>query len=258
MKLIKQCAALAAAPLLLASFQFPAMTAGGTLSAPTPIGPILAATAGPIAVTGITPTQTEVVGIDDGQLMAVLGSGFLGVTGVKIDGKALPSFPPSFTIVSDGKVTFNMPLVSGIGPVIVELSGPSGSSQTTLSVVANASPTIEMKSSTPAFLIQAIGLNLIVSGDPGDLVFVFGSPDLAPTKVTPWADIDLAIGRDGTSLFFLGTPIIGPEGYAQLHIPMQGAKSGFEVYVQTMLVTAASGYAPMLHGSNVQAGVVLF
>lgn len=240
------------AALALASFQAP--QAGQLASAS---GGTAAATAG-VTITSVSPQSSEIVAVDGGPLVHVFGTGMSGVTGVRVDGVDLLTFPSQFTIVSDTELTFKWPLAKSVGPVPIILFDAGGSATTSVTATLNAAPTINMIGSDPGYIFQPLGLGLTVSGDPGDLVFVFGSPDLIPTKLTPWADMDLAIGDDNRSLFVLGSPIIGPEGYASLLIPMKDAPTGFKVHVQTMLVKGSSGYAPQLYGSNVQSGTVLF
>jgi len=240
------------AGLVLTSFQAPQVTSvTGTTGGTT------AATAA-VTITSVSPASLEIVAVDGGSTVHVFGTGILGVTGVRVDGVDLLTFPSQFKIVNDTELTFKMPLASGVGPVPIELFDAAGSASTTTSATLNAAPTINMIGSDPNYIFQPLGLGLTVSGDPGDLVIVFGSPQLIPTKLMPWADMDLAIGNDNRTLFLLGMPVIGPEGYTSLNIPMKDAPSGFQVHAQTMLVKASSGYAPMLYGSNVQSGTVLF
>jgi len=159
------------------------------------------------------------VAIDVGTTVTVTGTGMLGVTAVQVDGTLLSTFPALWQIVSDPTLKFTLALAATLGPIPVELFGASGSALTSIDVVPNAKPTVELLYSDPAFLIQAIGLKLIVGGEPGDIAFAFGSPDLRKTSLYAFADMDLAIGNQNQSLFILATPVTGPAGYTEVAIP---------------------------------------
>lgn len=239
----------------------PATVLAAALFAFTSLAPTTALGASSLAgvtITSVSPSQTPAVVVDAGTTVTVTGTGMLGVTGVKVDGNLLSTFPALWSIVNDSILTFSMPLASALGPIPVELICPTGSAQTTIDVIANTSPTVELRYSDPVFLIQAIGLEIVVGGQPGDIAFVFGSPHLRKTSLYGFADMDLAIGNQNQSLFILATPVIGPAGYAEVTIPMQDAPAGFKVHVQDLHLSLSDGFALPFKGSNLQSGTVLF
>jgi len=191
--------------------------------------------------------------------VTLTGSGFTGLTSLVVDGQTLSSaFPPDYTIVDDGTITFGMPLAASLGPVAIVATGPSGTDVASITVDSNATPTVELTGSDPAFLFQAIGLPLTIGGKPGDIHFVCGSPDLVPTTIP--GVLDLGIGAGYTSLFLLAVPVIPANGYAEVLIPMAGLglPSGLQVHVQSAAVLAADGFALPATASNAQSGTILF
>ena len=70
--------------------------------------------------------------------------------------------------------------------------------------------------------------------------------------------MDLAIGNNFTSLFVLGSPLIGPAGYTEVTIPMGGLSSGFAIHVQSAHLLLSNGYALPAKAANVQSGTILF
>jgi len=213
---------------------------------------------GNLAITAVTPAQTEAVIVDGGTSVILSGSGFLGVTSVKVDGAALSTFPPMFAIIDDATLTFSMPKASKLGPVSIELSGQTGSATSTIDVIANATPTLELKNSNPGFLIQSLGLQFVVGGNPGDIAFITASPDLLPTPLPGIVDVDLAIGNNYTSLFILASPLIGAAGYTEVNVPVAGLPSGFQIHTQSAHLLLSTLYALPAKASNVQSGTVLF
>ncbi|MDF1799513.1 MAG: matrixin family metalloprotease [Planctomycetota bacterium] len=210
-------------------------------------------------ISGVSPSSIEQVVIDGPGLVTLTGSGFTGTSSLVVDGKTLSSaFPPEYNIVNDNTITFSMPLTDTLGPASIIVTNASGTTVGSISVVANAAPTIEMANSNPGFLFQALGLDLVVGGQPGDIAFVCGSPDLSPTIIP--GIMDLGIGAGYTSLFILATPSIPAKGYVELNIPMAGLglPSGFGIHVQTATLTLSTLYALPTVSSNVQSGSILF
>ena len=211
------------------------------------------------SITGVSPSTIEQVIVDGPGIVTLTGSGFTGLTSLVVDGQTLSSaFPPDYTIVDDGTITFGMPLAASLGPVAIVATGPSGTDVASITVDSNATPTVELTGSDPAFLFQAIGLPLTIGGKPGDIHFVCGSPDLVPTTIP--GVLDLGIGAGYTSLFLLAVPVIPANGYAEVLIPMAGLglPSGFQVHVQSAAVLAADGFALPATASNAQSGTILF
>jgi hypothetical protein len=213
---------------------------------------------GSLTINNVAPATTPAVVVDGSTSVTLTGTNMLTVTGVKVDGLALSRFPPMFTIVNDSTLTFTMPKASKLGPVAIELTGTAGSAQSTIDVVANATPALELKNSDPGLLLQSAGLQFVIGGHPGDIAFVTASPELLPTPLPGIVDVDLAIGNNYTSLFILASPLIGAAGYTELTVPLSGLPPGFQIHVQSAHLLLSTLYALPAIASNVQSGTVLF
>lgn len=219
---------------------------------------VLGGGGGNLTIGSVAPAAVPAVSVDGGPTVTLSGTGFLGVSSVKVDGAVLSSFPPMFAIIDDATLTFTMPTASKLGPVTIELTGQSGTASSTIDVVANATPTLELKNSNPGFLIQSLGLEFVVGGHPGDIAFVLASPELVPTPLPGLVDVDLAIGNNATSLFILGSPLIGAAGYTQLSVPLSGLAAGTVIHTQSAHLLLSTLYGLPAMASNVQSGTVLF
>ena len=219
------------------------------VSGPPPSG-------GAPVITSVSQSSMDAVVIDGPGVVTVTGQNFSGTTSVKVDGIQLTSFPPQFSIPNDSTLIFIMPLVSHLGAIAVDITNATGTTGTTVDVVANSSPTVEMKSSDPGFLIQGLGLQLIVGSQVGDILVVEGSPELLSSSLPGIADF--AIGNNFSSLFLLGAPAIPSTGYQELVIPMSGLPIGMKIHVQAAGLLLSDSYAFPTTMSNVQTGTVLF
>lgn len=210
----------------------------------------------PPVVTSLTPDTVNSVSVDSIQQVFINGSGFIGVSDVRVDGQTLAGFPPQFFAINDSQIQFTMPTVSKLGPVTIDVVGASGTTQTTINVVPNSPPVIEMAASDPSFIIQSSGLTLTASGQPGDIVYVVASPSNLPTNLP--GIVDLAIGNQYTSIYILGIYAIGPAGLVKQTYPLSGLPSGLKIHAQTASLLGANGFALPATTSNVQTGTVLF
>jgi len=210
-------------------------------------------------IAAVTPAAIEQVTVDGPGSVTLTGSGFTGVNAVSVAGQALSgAFPPEFTVIDDGNLILSMPLVDTMGLTPIVISSPGGTDATLINVVANDPPVTELKGSNPGFLLQAVGLEVTLGSRPGDLFFLCGSPDPVPTTIP--GIVDLGIGAGYTSLFILATPVIPAKGYAEVHIPMAGLglPPGFQLHLQSAVLSASGGFALPAASTNVQSGTVLF
>jgi hypothetical protein len=210
------------------------------------------------SITSVAPSSIDAVVVDGPALITLNGSGFTGTSGVTVDGIALSTFPAQFSVVNDNVLTFSMPIASKLGPVTIDVTNSSGTGSSSITVVVNATPTIELAGSAPSFLFQALGLDITVGGNPGDIAFILGSPELLPTPLPGIVDVDLAIGNNYTSLFILGSPLIGAAGYTKVNIPMSGLPTGLSLHVQSAHLLLSTLYSLPAIASNVQSGTILF
>ncbi|MDF1798550.1 MAG: matrixin family metalloprotease [Planctomycetota bacterium] len=227
-------------------------TSGSSLSNPWPTS--FASTATAPVVTSVIPTSVPALVVDGAASVTLTGSGFAGLTTLKVDGIDVPS--TEYQVAGDTLVTLAMPAVSKLGSIAIEVATPFGS--TTASVIVTAvAPTVELENSAPGFLIQSQGIGVQVAGAPGDVLFLGASPDLVPT-ILPGI-VDLAIGSGYTSMYVLGTYVIPAKGWhGVVFVTGGGLPIGLTVHLQAAAFTAASGYTFPGIGTNVQTGTVLF
>ena len=210
------------------------------------------------SVTAVSPATVDAV-TPDGQTITLTGQGFTGTTSVVVDGITLSSgLPSEYSIVNDNTLTFKLPLLSKLGIVDISLTNPSGTGATTIDVVANSTPVVDLSNSDPAFIIQGVGVDITVAGQPGDIAIIGVSKDLIPTPLPGLIDQPLAIGNNFTTLIQLGNPIVGPAGYKTIHIALQGIPTGTQFFLQTATLSLSNFYAFPARVSNVQSGTILF
>lgn len=206
-------------------------------------------------ISSVTPNVVPAVNVDGSIVISVAGTGFNGLTGVSVDGVALSSFPPVFT-VSDTLVTFPMPEVSKLGNVTVEIQHPGGNASAQLTVIANNPPVLEIANSAPAFVFTAIPLDITMGAAPLDIMFLMASTSNAPTSLPGF--FDAAIGNNFTELFLLGDHQINPiTGRADLQMPIVGLPIGLNAYFQAGRLSFLVPTLP-LQMTNVQQITVLF
>jgi len=209
-------------------------------------------------ISSVSPASIDAVVIDGPASVTLSGTGFTGTNAVTVDGISLSTFPAAFAVINDSTLVFDMPVASKLGAVAIDVTNPSGTGNTTINVVANATPTVELANSAPGFLFQALGLDITVGGAPGDIAFIAGSPDLLPTPLPGLVDVPLAIGNNYLSIFILGAPVIGPAGYTKINVPMSGLPSGLTLHVQSAHLFLSTLYALPATAGNVQSGTILF
>lgn len=209
-------------------------------------------------VSSVSPSSVPAINVDDVAQVTLNGSSFLGTTSMTVDGVALSTFPADFTVVNDNVITFTMPVVSKLGIVAISLTNASGTGNSIINVIANPTPTVELANSNPSFLIQALGIEITVAGNPGDIAFLAISPQLIPTALPGLVDVPLAIGNNLASLIILGAPVIGPAGHTTLNIALAGLAPGTALHVQSAHAFLSTSFALPTTASNTQSGIVLF
>jgi len=213
-------------------------------------------TGGAPVIATVSPSSIDAVVVDGPASITLTGSDFTGTSQVSVDGTPLSIFPPQFSIPNDNTLVLNFPLVSQLGAVTIDVTNGQGTTQTTIQVNANASTTVELKGSTPAFLIQGLGLQTILGGQVGDIVILTASPELIATNLP--GIVNLAIGNNYSSLFILNTSVIPAQGFVEVTTPMAGLPIGLTIHTQGAGLSLSSGFALPASGSNVQSGTILF
>ena len=212
---------------------------------PGPPGPSL-------QITSVSPTSLPVVVVDGPGGVSLSGSGFEEVVAVSVDGIALSTFPPQFTIVSDTQLNLSVPLVSQTGPTEIRVDSAAEFATIDLDIVFNDTPVLELVNSSPSFLFSATGAQLQVAGGLGDQMFVLLSASNLPSVLPGLFALD--IGNNFSSLFQVYTTVIGPQGYGAVTLPFSGVATGTTLYFQAL---RSEGFLP-LDTTNVQVGTVLF
>lgn len=198
----------------------------------------------PPLIDALTESSTEVV---------LFGCNFLGTNSVMVDGVALSTFPPLFQILSDTELRFSMPRVSKTGPIDVILTNATGVGQAVQ--VQVQAPTPALTALTGDYLFSALGIDLYYGGQPGDLVFLVGSPSLGQSFLPGLFTAD--IGNNFASLFFLGAYVVPAAAWDVLHQPTPTLPTGLTLHFQGLVFEAGNPVLPLV-STTVDTGVVLF
>lgn len=204
----------------------------------------------------VTPSQVEAIAID-GQSVLVEGAGFNGTTEVRLGGVTLEVLPPQFQVLSDSQVLVQIPPQASLGPVSIEVIDSEGSDTIDLTIVANATPTLELENSEPSFMLTAVPARIYVASQPGDVIFLQASATLAPSILPGVVSLD--IGGNFTDLADLGIYVVpGTTGYVLVEAPLpDDLPPGISVYAQAAVFPIANPVLPTL-STNFQTGTVLF
>jgi hypothetical protein len=211
----------------------------------------------PPQISAASPTLLPALVVDGNTIVTLTGKGFSQVTGVSVDGQALLDLPPQYSIVSDTQLTLQFPIVSKVGPVTIQVVSPLGSANTSVTVVYNTAPTLELLFSNPTFILQFLGFDIYVAGGFGDTAFLVGSTSLLPSSLPGIAEFGLGAGL--TQLYFFGSKQISAfSGWARFQLPLSGnLPTGLQVHFQAGLLRFLNPTLP-LSMTNVQSGTILF
>lgn len=211
-------------------------------------------TGGPSVITNVSPSGAQIV-VPDGQTVTVSGSGFSNITKVTVGGVELSTFPPQYQIVDDTTVTFTLPQFDTLGNKVITFEDPEGNGTGSINIVSNVNPTVDLVNSNPGFLLSAIGAEVNMSAQPGDVLLLLVSPDLGATVIPGLFTSGLGNG-DLNSLILVGTFTMGANTFASVTVPFSGLPIGFSVNFEALHLDASSPSLP-LGASNIQSGTVL-
>ena len=221
----------------------------GSDPAPPPPGP---------NVLFVDPPSVSAVVVDGPATVTLTGTGLGDTTAVLVDGIPLTSSPPQFTVQGDNELQLQMPQVSKLGPVAVDVLGSLGSSQASIEVTPSDPPALELADSDPAFLLSSTGASLLLGSDAGDLYVLLISGFDGPTPL-PGLIPDLGIGGgDPTVVLPLSVQLLPPAGYVQQHYALPPGLTGTKLYLQGAVLDADTVYALPSTVTNKEVGTILF
>jgi hypothetical protein len=206
-------------------------------------------------ITSISPAEIPAVAVDGNTTIELLGTGFLGTTGVTVDGVQLGNFPPEFSVVNDGRIeVFSIPALTKLGAVNVEIQHPEGDTVAQLDVIPNIPPALDVPSE---FLFTVGTLDIAMGSDAGDYFYLTFSPELIPSVLPGYVSMD--IGNNFATLFNLATFAIPPSGRVDVSLPLNPSYAGLSFYLQGA-VFDLSGLPAIwpLQASNWQQVTILF
>lgn len=204
-----------------------------------------------LGILDITPDTVPVVTVD-GQQVTVEGFGFNDATSVEVDGILLTPVT-EWQAVNDFTLTFDMPLATQMGSVDVEINSATGAAITQMAIIPASPPAVDMLDET---VDQAIGFDMVIGSDFGDVTFLMVSGDLIPSDFSPIFTVD--IGNAGATLFTVWTPVINAKGWKQrLFGPLSGFTLGTQLHWQSATARFSNGYATPWVSSNVETGTIV-
>lgn len=196
------------------------------------------------AVNSIAPAQVSAVNVG-GQTVTLTGQDLDQVTGIQVDGIALT--PGSdYQIVNPSTITFEMPLVSQLGLVDIEITTPSKTIIPRIEVLENIPPTLNIE---PLSITQATGFDIQLGAGVADFAYVNVSPDLIPTVIPGLFSLD--IGNNLTTLFTPWKTLVGGGGSKARHFGPFSGLIGVTVHWQAFVADFDTVYAAPFASSNV-------
>jgi hypothetical protein len=203
-------------------------------------------------IANLAPGILPAVIVDGPQQVVITGTNFENVTAVRVNGIDLPTFPAAFQVVSQNQITFDMPKVSNLGAIPVQVVTQAGSASMDMAVIPNASPTIDLLNSDPGFLFQAAGIRVTMGGEPGSLMLLAFSGSDVPSSLPGVAD--LGIGNGFLEIWQVGIFTINPtSGWTEFVAFLSGLPPGLRVHFQGLKISEFP-----LPTTNVQSGTILF
>ena len=237
----------------------PCIDAGNPAGPPDPdgstadVGAFPFAPLGPPSIEAVSPPAVEAV---------VLGPSPVTLTGlelhlasaVTVDGQPLPAqeFLASYDPLSGASsLELEMPLVSRLGPVDVQVTSPFGTDATSIQVVPPAAPVLELESGEVSI---AQGVDVTAGASPGDLVFFGFSPILSPTVVPGLFSVDIGGGLNG--ILLVATPTVPAQAWTQVHVDATGFTLGGTAWFQAAVFEVQTLAFPLV-STNVVSGTVV-
>lgn len=169
------------------------------------------------------------------ETVTIQGTGFVVGTTLTVDGVLLSG---GYTIVDEQNISVAWPLVAALGNVDVTVSSANGTDTATVSVISNTTPALQVNSGdepVPVLFRDEVG-TMTMASTPGDLFFLYVSPDCIPTIIPGTLNLD--IGNNFTSLIRAAILPIGPRGYVSFNFgPNPGSTvNNATIYMQGFVI----------------------
>ncbi|QDU84446.1 Extracellular basic protease precursor [Planctomycetes bacterium Pla163] len=210
-----------------------------------------------LTIASTSPTQLEAVRVDMPTPVTITGSGFNGLTEVRLDGVVLTSFPPQYSVVSDTEMTVSIGARDTLGNALIELEDAGGTVSTSVIIRSNTSLVVDLEASDPSFIIQATGVRAFVGAPLTHYCWLTASLSNAPSILPGF--VDLQLGNNFFDLYVLWEGSVNPaKGYRRFNSGgLGGYAIGTKIYLQAASVDFAAPAFP-LFTSNLQVGTFLF
>ena len=199
-------------------------------------------------VASVTPAVLDAVAVD-GERLTVIGSALDAVHTVTLAG-----VPQSFQLLAPDTLEVEVEVAPILGTAALELLGAGGSATTTVTVVANATPALELLDSQPEVLDPLAGVSLLAGAEPGAAVLFLGATSGQPTSLP--GVVELGIGAQASELWLLGTRTVSASsGKAQLGFPTPSSLPvGTNLWFQAAVLEPSAAVLPLVT-TNVQVGL---
>ena len=199
----------------------------------------------PIMITSIVPSTVENLIPGEAQTVTINGANFTPGAAVEVDGSPIAG---DFTVVSDVEITFEWEPVSSLGAHTISVDDGSTSDSAPITVVANASPTLQVGNGEDPNVVSG-SAPILVGAAPGTLIHVMVSDSNVPS-VLP-GKINLGIGNVFQQLYDVATLVVGASGTASTSSPLFGISGVFLHWQGLRLVFPLSSNFP-LDSTNMQ------
>lgn len=208
---------------------------------------------GPITVSSVTPFGIPALMPGSEREVSIHGTGFTPATQVTVNGIQLTGIPNPVQFVSSNELRFDMPQQPNLGLVLITVSEGGNMASTFGNVVPPATPQLQCGIGDPnSAVFQFAGLPIIMSSQPGDLVYLMYSSSPIPSVFAPIAT--LAMGNNFTNIPPVGTGFytIENRGWTQLDLPLSGISNLPTVYSQMVRINDGPPY----EASNLQNFII--
>ena len=165
-------------------------------------------------ITFLSPSTVDALVPGTAQTVTLTGLDLLLTTDVLLDGT--PMDASRYTIVDDNTITVDMPQASSLGTHQIGLTNGTTTDTFSISVVAPATAKLQFGNGEPLNVVDRdLGLDVVVSGQPGDLHYVRASLNHYPNLDR---FLNLAPGHPAAPLYNGGAITIPAKGWASYHL----------------------------------------